>query len=225
MHYATAFEIVNRTRRVSIDVMHGICFCSCIVRLSGVFDSKSKATRWQTKVRTVKRSYFIPFSRNSWHRACMNQDPLVVFRHEKKPVKKHHRHISVFLNIPKSNYQALWSKQSRNQHASVYEKWPRVVHRFRFAPSKSCLDPIYRPDKPVWRKVSACPPSSGICQTWNVTKCNRSCRENRWHRLIHTLRDWERWRPMRHDRYDPSPRLEGERINNFHVIKILSIYR
>lgn len=36
---------LNRKMRVSIDDLHGICFCRCMARLSGVFDSKLIATR------------------------------------------------------------------------------------------------------------------------------------------------------------------------------------
>lgn len=52
----TTYLSVNIRTLVSIVVMHGICFCWCIIGESGVFDSKSTATRWHTNVNKRKMS-------------------------------------------------------------------------------------------------------------------------------------------------------------------------
>lgn len=56
LHESNIYLSPNRNILVSIVVMHGICFCWCMIGLSGVFDSKSMATRWHTKVNKVKMS-------------------------------------------------------------------------------------------------------------------------------------------------------------------------
>nr|CAD7444043.1 unnamed protein product [Timema bartmani] len=76
---------VNLMSLVSMVVMQGICFCWCILTSPGVFDSKSRATRWHTNVSNVNMSRWAPLALSSAHSAWMNQEPLVVLRQEKKP--------------------------------------------------------------------------------------------------------------------------------------------
>uniref|UniRef100_A0A8W7PQW5 Uncharacterized protein n=1 Tax=Anopheles coluzzii TaxID=1518534 RepID=A0A8W7PQW5_ANOCL len=81
VHY---FFWLKYTKRVSIDVVHGICFCWCIIGMSGVFDSKSYATRWVTNVSSTIRSYLRPFWFSSWQSDWMNQEPFCVLRQESR---------------------------------------------------------------------------------------------------------------------------------------------
>lgn len=53
VHY---FLSAKRSIRLNMVVVQGICFCWCIIGKSGVHDSKSNATRLQTKVSQVKIS-------------------------------------------------------------------------------------------------------------------------------------------------------------------------
>ena len=71
-HHNFLWKMISR---VSMDVMQGICFFSCITKSPGVLDWKSKATFLATLVMLDSKSWVVPVRCNTWHMACTNQDP------------------------------------------------------------------------------------------------------------------------------------------------------